>query len=548
MKVCVSARVNAALNLALRAACILSVCLIWRAASAFGIPDALSDPLLTKPAILKMGPSLPDGAPIECHTQTDLSQPLALGEIIDLALCNNPQIKQAWTTIKIQAAALGESRAAYLPTASATYSPQQTQVNYPQSSYNANTITNGKQSYANLNWRLFDFGGRAANRISANLLLEAALATHDATIQKIMAGIIQSYFDALTARASVKAKARAAAFAESSLGATLRRENKGASAKSDTLQAQAALAKAQLASSRAAGDYRKAQAALIFAMGVPTSSKLILQDDDGDLQNWGLKALNEWLEEAEQWHPAIKAALAQRDSAKEKIAAASAAGLPTIDFVGNFYQNGYPNQGIQPTKSNTTTVGLTLTIPIFEGFGTTYKIRGAQAQAEKAQAELEDAKHQLLTEIVKSYSDAVSSLSNLEASKRLLEAANAAVQSSIRRYDKGAADILELLTAETTLAEAQEERIRCIAEYRSARLRLMANAGVMGRNLQSESGYVAPLQPSFKAEAPLTTVAEDGVLVESRQHNVSPSQISEWKDLLTERAINVFVGEPNTRP
>ena len=50
-----------------------------------------------------------------------------------------------------------------------------------------------------------------------------------------------------------------------------------------------------------------------------------------------------------------------------------------------------------------------------------------------------------------------------------------------RRYDKGAADILELLTAELEHADAQQERVRCISEWRSARLRLLADAGALGR-------------------------------------------------------------------
>lgn len=460
-----------------------AVSLFSQLAVAVGVPDGLNDPLWTRPPVLKEGPSLSDGTPIECPAPVDLAQHLSLGEIVDLALCNNPEIKQAWASIKIQASAVGEARSAYLPTASATYSPrQQTQVNYPQATYNANSITNGKMSYANLTWRLLDFGGRSGNRLSADYLLEAALASHNASIQRVMAGTIQSYFDTLTAMATAKAKVQAADFAKSSWEATFRRENRGVSAKSDALQAQSALAKAQLAASRADGDYRKAKATLIFAMGLPPNTKLMLLELNEQPQKQELKNLNSWLEGAEEMHPAIKAARAQWESVKAKITVARSAALPSMDFVGNFYQNGYPNQGLQPINSNTTTVGVTFNIPIFEGFGTTYKIRGAQAQAEKAKADLEDATNQILREIVKSHADAVSSLTNLESSQKLLEAATAAVNSSLKRYNYGVADILELLTTQASLAEAQQERIRCIAEYRSARLRLLASNGFLIRS------------------------------------------------------------------
>ena len=158
-----------------------------------------------------------------------------------------------------------------------------------------------------------------------------------------------------------------------------------------------------------------------------------------------------------------------------------AEGLQTVDLTANYYQNGYPNQGLQTTTSNTTTFGVVLTIPFFDGFAHTYKVRGAQAQAEHSEAQLQDTEQQILAEVVKAHADAVSALGNLDASRSLLEAAAAAVASSRRRYDKGAADILELLSTEAAFADARQERIRCLAEWQSARLRLMASAGILGR-------------------------------------------------------------------
>jgi outer membrane protein len=118
---------------------------------------------------------------------------------------------------------------------------------------------------------------------------------------------------------------------------------------------------------------------------------------------------------------------------------------------------------------------------LFEGFARTYKVRGAQAQSEQSEAQLQDTELQILMEVVKAHADAQSSFENLEASQRLLEAAQAALQSSQKRYDKGAADVLELLAAQGALADAQQERVRCLSDLRSARLRLMSSAGALGR-------------------------------------------------------------------
>ena len=122
-----------------------------------------------------------------------------------------------------------------------------------------------------------------------------------------------------------------------------------------------------------------------------------------------------------------------------------------------------------------------VTIPLFDGFSSTYKVRGAQAQVEQKEAALADTEHQIAMEVIKAYADATSSLKNLDASATLLEAAQSALAVSQRRYNKGAADIVELLNAQAALSDARHERIRCLAEWRSAQLRLLAGAGQMGR-------------------------------------------------------------------
>lgn len=121
-------------------------------------------------------------------------------------------------------------------------------------------------------------------------------------------------------------------------------------------------------------------------------------------------------------------------------------------------------------------------MPLFEGFSRTYQIRGAEAQAEQREAELADTEQLILMEVVKAYADATSSLCNLEFSSTLLKAAQDALVTSRRRYDKGAADILEILNTQTALADAQQERIRTLAEWRAARLRILASSGLLGQS------------------------------------------------------------------
>ncbi|WP_426992738.1 TolC family protein [Methylomonas sp. CM2] len=460
------------------------------------IPDMLDDPLNTRPPVLTQGAVLPgDRQSIVCPVEKDFATPLLLDDAVDLALCNHPQAQAAWAELKIQAANLGVAKAGYWPTVNAAVNHLNSYYQYPDSSI-PSSETDGFTLYGNLSWRLFDFGGRAANLAAANWLLTQALANQDAVFQRILDGVIQAYFDAQTANAQRQAKTDSEALSGQTLTSARRREAGGVSGRSDTLQAETALAKAALGRSRADGDYRKALAVLRQAMGIAPETLLNLPDNvdtavAGKTLAQDGRDLQTWLAEAQRRHPAIVAAQAQWEAAKERIVQARAEGLPTLDFSLNAYQNGYPNQALSQNQTRVETIGINLTIPLFEGFVRTYKIRGAQAQAEQRAAELADTERQTLLDVVKAHAEAEAALRNLSYSATWLDSAQAAVDSSRRRYDKGAADILELLNTQTALADARQERLRTLADWRAARLRLFTSSGLLGRDLieQAEGRY-----------------------------------------------------------
>ncbi|WNB74012.1 TolC family protein [Methylomonas koyamae] len=466
------------------------------------IPDVLDDPLDTRPPVLEQGAVLPgDRQSIVCPVEKDFTAPLLLDEAVDLALCHHPQAQAAWAELKIQAANLGVAKAGYWPTLNGAVNHLNSYYQFPGSNA-PSSETDGFTLYGNLNWRLFDFGGRSANLAAANWLLTQALANQDAVFQRILDGVIQAYFDVQTAHAQWRAKAENEALAGQTLTSARRREANGASGRSDTLQAETVLAKAALSRSRADGDYRKALAVLRQAMGIAPETALTLPENAESEQTGETLAqdgrdLQTWLIEAKRRHPAIVAAQALWEAAKQRIVQARSEGLPTLDFNLNAYQNGYPNQALSQNQTRVETIGINLTIPLFEGFARTYKIRGAQAQAEQRAAELADTERQTLLDVVKAHAEAEAALRNLSYSATWLDSAQAAVDSSQRRYDKGAADILELLNTQTSLADARQERLRTLADWRAARLRLFTSSGVLGRDMigqaegQAESGRPA---------------------------------------------------------
>ena len=419
-----------------------------------------------------------DAAP--CPSAYEAGVPLTLPAAVDLALCHNAQVHGAWAGIRLQAAGVGEARAAFLPTLNAGVSRVHDRTAYPGASTPSGSL-NSNTGSLNLSWRLFDFGGRAAGQRSAQALLDAALANRDAVLQKTLAATVSAYFDAQTARANVRMREEYQALANETVLATQRRAQRGLGSHSDTLQATSALAKAALGASRADGEFQKARAVLVYTLGLPAEAGVVL-DDDADAPVAGLREdLHTWLALAQARHPAIVAAQAQLAAARERVAVTESEGWPSIDLTANIYQNGRPNQGLSAASTRETLVGISLNIPLFDGFARHYKVRGALAQAGQREAEAQDVKQQTLMELVKTHAEASTALANLAASQAWLDAARDAQASVQRKFGLGAADILEMLNTQSALLEAQQERIRCQAEWRSARLRLLASAGVLGR-------------------------------------------------------------------
>lgn len=457
-------------------------------AQASDVFPRLDDPLATQAGLPDAGRLLPgDSRAAPCPPAHDGAVPLSLPAAVDLALCHNAQVHGAWAGIKLQAAGLGEARAAYLPTLNAGLSRVHDRTAYPGAATASSSLGSNTGSLS-LSWRLFDFGGRDAGRRSATALLDAALAHRDAVLQATLAATVSAYFEAHTALASLRMREQHQALAQETVAATQRRAGRGLGAHSDTLQAQSALAKAALGASRAAGDYRKARAVLIYTLGLPAGTDVTLEEDAGEADGGLREDLRSWLAMAQERHPAILAARAQLAAARERVAVARSEGRPSVDLTANIYQNGRPNQGLSPASTRETLVGISLNIPLFDGFARGYKVRGALAQAGQKEAEAQETQQQTLLDLVRTHAEASMALGNLAASQDWLAAAQEAQASVQRKFGLGAADILEMLNTQSALLEARQERIRCLAEWRSARLRLLASAGILGRGDLAQEG------------------------------------------------------------
>ncbi len=161
------------------------------------------------------------------------------------------------------------------------------------------------------------------------------------------------------------------------------------------------------------------------------------------------------------------------ESAEHSLRATRREGLPSVELSWNRYENGRPNQSLSALSSIERTTALTLRIPLFDGFAQTYKVSGAQAQLAQKQAELAAAEAQVLRDARFLHADARAALANLKAARQLATAARLAMESLQRKYERGAADLIQMNQSLAALALARAELIKCWSEWQSARLRLV---------------------------------------------------------------------------
>ncbi|WP_416762118.1 TolC family protein [Roseateles sp. So40a] len=414
-----------------------------------------------------------------CDKQYQTDTPLTLADAVDIALCRNAKTTQAWLAIQAQTAEVGVARAASFPTVTASLSAQDNRTQ--TGGLTATSRTAGLGSSLGLNWRLFDFGERAANRTAAALMLDAAVASRDDTIRKTVADTIQAYFAAQQARATLEARQQAARQGARTLAAAERREERGAAGRADTLQAETALARARLSRQRAQSDVDRSFATLAYTIGAPADARITFPARMQTPDPTPLPDLQDLMDDASAHHPAILAARAQRDADAARAAAARAQGRPTVDFSLTHQLNAPTTQLGASSRQRALGVGFTVNIPIFDGGANKYQSQRARVQADRSTEQALDIEQQVLSELVKCHAEVASSRAGLDAAQQWLDTANIALESAENRYARGVGDIMELINAQNAVAEALESQAQGEAQWNAARLKLLADIGQWSR-------------------------------------------------------------------
>jgi TolC family type I secretion outer membrane protein len=392
-------------------------------------------------------------------------------DAVDLALCNNPQTREVWASARAQAALVGVAQAGWLPNLDASAG-----VTRFQNRDNPFTRTSAALT---LSWLLVDFGQRSANVENARQLLNAAAATQDATVQTLFLAALQTYYAAQATQAAVLSATEAERAAGESYRAADARYAVGVATPADRLQAQTALSQATLNRIRAEGDARNALGSLANALGFGAQQGIALAElPAAPVETTFQKEVDALIGEAQARRPDLRAAEAQLKAAEASVDLARAQGRPTISLAAG---PSWQESAGAITQGNS--IGLSLNVPLFAGFDTTYRVRSAAAQAEVRAAQRDRIRNQVALDVWRAYQSLTTATQSLKTTADLVASAEQSAKVALGRYKAGVGTVLDLLTAQSALASARLQRIQAQLDWNVYRATLAQAMGALDYTL-----------------------------------------------------------------
>lgn len=398
-------------------------------------------------------------------------QPLTLVRLTDLALSNNPSTKIAWAEIRGSEAGVELARAGYWPQISVAYGIERDKTTTASGSFTPAVTDYGPS--LSLNYLLWDFGARSGTVDAAKFSLTAAELDANQTVQDLILSVEQDYYQVLGLQALQDADTQSVQDATASLDAANQRKNSGLATIGDVYQAEAALAGAKLALQTAEGQLAVARGQLAVAVGYSADSDLPLVSLEKEITAaMPLESVADLLKKAQEARPELLASKAQEQAAVANLEASQGQGLPSLSLAGSAGRTTTDISGLK-TTANTYNAGLSLSFPLFSGFANQASNRRAQAAVDVAEASTQQLMQQVQLEVWQAYQNMHTAVSTLDTAEVQLKNAQQAEDVANARYKSGLDSILDVLSAQATLANARVQEVQ-------ARLNWFAALAAMG--------------------------------------------------------------------
>jgi TolC family type I secretion outer membrane protein len=408
-----------------------------------------------------------------------------LPALIDIAERSHPETRVAWEAARAQAQAVGLSESTYYPYLAALASENFAhELSVVTSVFPGNVVE--ESAGVELNWLLFDFGGRAAQVAGAREKLMAANVNFNATHQKIVFELTKSFYDYNIARQQVEASESSLQAARVVSDAARARFENGLATKPDVLQAEQQTAQADYDLEAARGALGDAQVALVNSLGIfPAVNVQVAQTPAGAIDEKMGEPLDELVDRALSQRPDLLATLANLKASQAAVREARAAYYPKISLDASagwskLDVNAYDSPYVGNDKPNYA-AGISLEWPIFEGFARRDRLRMAESELKAAASELADNRDNAVQEVMKAYVDLQTALRKQDAAEVLLASAQSAFDAALESYKQGLGTYVDVANAQRNLASARSTVVEARSEIYTSKTGLALSVGDLAR-------------------------------------------------------------------
>jgi outer membrane protein len=403
---------------------------------------------------------------------------LGVSDVVDLALRNNPATRLSWAQARAAADVFGASRGAFLPTVTVDVNASTAR---PLAPTGVLSQRNQFGPTVGLSYLVLDFGARAGNIDVARQTAIAADLSHNVAVQNTILGAEQALFNYQATRTQRDAQRSAVEEATASLNAAEERHRVGLATIADVLQARTARSQAQLALESLEGAVHVAQGTLAVAMGIPANASFeppILTDSlCPDSLRFITQSVDTMIAVATRNRPDLEAVRAQAAAAAAQVRVARSGLLPTVSLNAN---RAYTSSNIPGLQGPTYTIGVGFDLPLFTGMARQYSLQASSEQLAAANARAEQTRQQIALQVFTAYYTLQTSTERVRTAADLLASATESESVARGRYREGVGSIVDLLIAQSALADARAQDAQARWQFRGALAQLAHDVGLLG--------------------------------------------------------------------
>lgn len=192
--------------------------------------------------------------------------------------------------------------------------------------------------------------------------------------------------------------------------------------------------------------------------------------------------IDDWAGAAEQGSYAVQAQQLTREIAVREVERNRAGHYPTVDLVATHGRNsaGFSASSPGGTRNDASTIGVQLNVPLFQGGSISSREREAAALKLKADADLDDARRSAALAARQAYLGVTSGMAQVKALEAAQTSSTSALEANRLGYEVGVRINIDVLNAQSQLADTQRQLARARYDTLISQLRLKAAAGTLG--------------------------------------------------------------------